>query len=284
MNNEEVRLLQCRRTVRSKIQRQIDKGRNLLHYSIKNEHDLEYCRRERSLWLKYTHDLLKTVFASDAMAKEFYSGVSATWADPLLPLETRIDYFREDVQAYTDNLASIVDRLKFYKEHKATGSASSPEGFGGKVFVVHGHDEASKQTVARWLETLDLDAVILHEQPHQGRTIIEKLEDYSAKVDIGYAVIILTPDDVGGVAQESPRLNPRARQNVIFELGYFIGRLGRGRVCALYSEGVELPSDYAGVSYIKLDEAADWRLQLAREVKAAGLEGDLNKMVNLSHQ
>lgn len=146
------------------------------------------------------------------------------------------------------------------------------------VFIVHGHDEAIKQSVARFLERLDLKVVILHEQPDKGKTLIEKLEASSLEIDIAYAVVILTPDDVGAVTSEKDKLQPRARQNVVFELGYLIAKLGRQRVRALYTEGVELPSDYQGVLYTQLDKPGAWRLKLAREIKAAGITVDLNKI------
>jgi len=144
------------------------------------------------------------------------------------------------------------------------------------VFIVHGHDTAIKQTVARYLERLGLDAIILHEQPNKGATIVEKFE---ANSDVGFAVVLLTPDDVGGVAIEPRKLNPRARQNVVFELGYFIGKLGRERVCALHTGGVEIPSDFQGVVYIPYDdEEGSWRLKLAKELREAGMKIDLNRV------
>lgn len=145
-----------------------------------------------------------------------------------------------------------------------------------KVFVVHGRDDALKNSVARLLERLELQPVILHEQPNKGRTIIEKFLDYS---DVAFAVVLLTPDDVGGLGTgDSPKLKPRARQNVILELGFFLGRLTRQRVAAIYTGGVELPSDYSGVLFVPYDEGGVWQYQLAKELKAAGVKIDLNKV------
>jgi predicted nucleotide-binding protein len=141
------------------------------------------------------------------------------------------------------------------------------------VFLVHGHDEAARETVARFLENLDLHPIILHEQPSMGKTVIEQFE---AHADVGFAVVLLTPDDMGGLASEG-ELKPRARQNAILELGYFIGTLGRSRVCALYVEGVEIPSDFHGVVYVPYDAAGGWRLKLASEIRAAGLPVDMNR-------
>lgn len=146
-----------------------------------------------------------------------------------------------------------------------------------KVFVVHGHDELLKVTIARFLAKLDLVPVILHEQPDLGRTVIEK---FLAHSDVAFAVVLLTADDVGGQANQKPStFQYRARQNVILELGYFIARLGRSRVAAIYQEGVEIPSDYSGVLYIPHDSTGDWQLRLARELKASGLKIDANKIL-----
>lgn len=100
-----------------------------------------------------------------------------------------------------------------------------------KIFIVHGRNQGIKEAVARFIEKLDLEAVILHEKPSKGRTIIEKFSDYS---DVYFAIVLLTADDIGKRKDSSEDSKPRARQNVIFELGYFLGKLGRSRVCALY--------------------------------------------------
>jgi predicted nucleotide-binding protein len=138
-----------------------------------------------------------------------------------------------------------------------------------KVFLVHGRAEEPKQAVAAFLRSLGLEVVILHEQANQGRTIIEKFEEHSA---VGFAVVLLTPDDVGASADHPEKSQRRARQNVILELGFFIAKLGRKRVCPIYVEGVELPSDYHGVLYVPYDEHGVWRSQLVTELSAAEIE------------
>ncbi|MGF6264392.1 hypothetical protein OKW49_005320 [Paraburkholderia youngii] len=141
-----------------------------------------------------------------------------------------------------------------------------------RVFIVHGHDETALALVARFLDKLGFEPVILHEQANQGRTVIEKIE---ANRDVGFAVVLLTPDDVGRSVKEE-QLKPRARQNVLLELGFFICHLGRSKVCALKRGNVDIPSDFAGVVWENMDEGGGWRLALARELKAAGHEVDLN--------
>lgn len=147
-----------------------------------------------------------------------------------------------------------------------------------KIFIVHGHDEAMKQTVARVVEKIKFEAVILHEKENRGRAIIEKFTDYS---EVGFAIVLLSADDVGGKMADPPTLIARARQNVIFEMGYFIGKLGRERVVVLHPaiEEFEIPSDYSGVIYIDYDDKGSWKFDLAKELKACGYDVDLNKLI-----
>lgn len=175
-------------------------------------------------------------------------------------------------------LEGLISRLEEKREDLQPDKASPIPGIAPlagtrRVFVVHGHDEAAKEAVARFLSKLDLNPVILHEQPNQGRTVIEKFEGHA---DVDFAVVLLTPDDLGHPAGTPGEAKPRARQNVVFELGYFVGRLGRSRVCALHKGNVEILSDYDGVIYVSMDDPQGWRLLLAREIKAAGIDVDLN--------
>ena len=189
----------------------------------------------------------------------------------------------KNMQTRLEILDSLVELLESQANLAETGSVKRPtsvantDRVGNTVFLVHGHDEAIIHETARLLERFGLDLIILREQPNSGRTIIEKFVDYS---DVGFAVVLLTGDDRGGVKSlASGEHKLRARQNVILELGFFLGKLGRSRVCALYEEGVEIPSDYGGVLFLPLDRAGAWRLALARELKAAGLDIDMNKAV-----
>lgn len=145
---------------------------------------------------------------------------------------------------------------------------------GSCVFLVHGRATGAVADVARFLEKLDLPVTILHEQPNEGQTIIEKFEKHAGRSN--YAVVLLTGDDEGRLKSDT-EFNSRARQNVILELGYFMGKISRKNVCAIYESGVELPSDYDGVLYIPLDTDGAWKYRLAKELKANGLDVDLNK-------
>lgn len=141
------------------------------------------------------------------------------------------------------------------------------------VFIVHGKDNGAKETVARFLKKLELVPVILHEQPNRGRTIIEKFEEYAK---VGFAIVLLTPDDTCTSQDQSQAPQPRARQNVILELGFFLGKLGRERTFALRKADVEIPSDYDGVIYTSMDDQGAWKMDLIRELKEAGLDVDAN--------
>lgn len=177
-------------------------------------------------------------------------------------------------------LRSMIDEIEEYWEDEDQAAMPSQTNQPidlTNVFIVHGRDIGTMNTVARFIRDLGLDPVILQEQPNQGLTLVEKVERYAK---VGFAVVLFTPDDTGALrdGEEKPKL--RARQNVIFELGYLIAKLGRGNVTVLYKgdEGdIEIPSDYAGVLYISLDSGDGWKMRLIREMKSAGLDVDANR-------
>ncbi len=182
-------------------------------------------------------------------------------------------------QGKAKSIALLGEAIRFLEDEIADQQELPPSNINeirpalkNEVFVVHGHDEAALQAVARFLERLELQAIVLREQPDEGRTIIEKFEDCANRV--GFAVVLLTPDDVAGSASAPAA---RARQNVIFELGYFAGKLGRGRTCLLRRGDVEIPSDLFGVIYSDFDPADGWKIKLVKELKAAGMHFDANK-------
>lgn len=172
-------------------------------------------------------------------------------------------------------LQSDANFIENKEQSKARSNTESGNvGGSNKVFIVHGRDNEKKEVCARALEHMGLNPIILHEQPNNGKTIIEKFEEYS---DVGYAVVLMTPDDLGGLKGE--QLKPRARQNVVFELGYFIGKFGRNRVMALVNGELEFPTDISGVLYTALDSQGLWKYALAKELNAIGYSVDMNKIV-----
>jgi predicted nucleotide-binding protein len=226
----------------------------------------------------YNEEMLRQMFTSPKIADEYRrtgGGASMLLREP--HLSEQITALWRSIDDKIRRLTSIRERLELIPLAPGVGqspplSKGATSVASGKVFVVHGHDEAARETVARFLSRLDLTPVILHEQASQGRTIVEKLEHHG---DVGFAVVLLTPDDVGGISPD--HLQPRARQNVVLELGYFLGRLGRDHVCALHRGELELPSNYMGVIYIPFDSGGGWRIELAKELKAAGFNVDMNK-------
>lgn len=161
-----------------------------------------------------------------------------------------------------------------FGELRSTKSASQSVALSNKVFVVHGHDQALKTDVERFIHQIGLEPVVLHRQPDKGQTIIEKFEENS---DVGYAFILLTPDEIAYTVDQDNRAETarkkelRARPNVIFEFGFFVGKLGRKRVCCIYKEGVVWPSDLTGLIYKKVSDSIEPQAySIIQELKAAG--------------
>lgn len=237
---------------------------------------------DNKAWRSGTRHFLQKAFGSDSnlISDVLNAGQSRMYMQG--ESETVMERERAaNMEAKLTVLKSVIDILRTEIELESPNGYLPPEealasqSLGNEIFLVHGHDTEVLHEAARFLEKLDLKVTILHERPNKGRTIIEKFEDYS---NVGFAVVFLTKDDMGGPIDDSPNDHlPRARQNVILELGFFLGKLGRERVCPLYVEGVEIPSDYSGVTYVKLDNAGAWKMLLAREIKEAGIAIDLNK-------
>lgn len=189
-----------------------------------------------------------------------------------------------------DRAADVTDEFitgppggaKRSKHIKKRGKQSEKKvsGSGKKVFIVHGHDHALKSDLEVFCRDLGLDPIVLHRKADEGLTVIEKFEQHS---DVQYAFVLLTPDDMGYPVAESRKAEKdrkvasRARQNVIFEFGYFVGRLGREKVCCVYKAGVEIPSDLAGLIYKKVtDSIEEVGYSIIRELKAANVEVEIS--------
>lgn len=210
-----------------KLQERIEKGRQLKNREATSADEYLALKAERAKWSDYNHELLKQMFTTDEAAKEYSffgfgtGAINASW-------QTRLDELREGIDESVHRLESIQERLEIIpavaglecapvavsSQIKTVNSASPT-----RAFIVHGHDEAAKEKVARMLEKQKITAIILHEQASLGESIVEKLERYS---DVAFAIVLLTPDDEGRAKKGAAvDLRPRARQNVILELGYF---------------------------------------------------------------
>jgi predicted nucleotide-binding protein len=259
--SERTKLLVTLAEARARLQTQLERGRAVPNQSI-NEND--QARR----WYDFTAELLRQISTTDELQDEFTGKGGFSLGGDIT------------TGYYLNKLNSIYERLELFPAPTVSESGGvnrhRPAGASRRVFVVHGHDDGVKETVARFLGKLELEPIVLHEQPSRGRTIIEKFEDHS---DVAFAVVLFTPDDIGYPVGAASQSKPRARQNVVLELGFFLGALGRARVCVLYNSGVELPSDYSGVLYQELDAPGAWRFHLAREIKASGIAVDLNNAI-----
>lgn len=230
---------------------------------------------EFSVWYNAVERTLKGVFGDkDERIKQFldlrFSLRSFNASTPSSQFEA----------SYQEGLSRakllLQDFLTEIPDPPADQSPKSKSTMGSDVFIVHGHDNETKQETARFIEKLNLNAVILHERPNKGRTVIEKLVGESESA--GYAIILLTPDDIGFIKGNEKGAEGRARQNVVLELGYFLGKLGRERVCVLLKGSTSIPSDFSGVLYIQMDNAGKWKYDLANEMKEVGFKIDLNNI------
>ncbi len=224
---------------------------------------------EFQVWFRNARITLQNTFGENSPQYIDFAGINFAPIVPHLRLapEGRMAY-GNGLRTAAAFLKSMIGEIEDYWEDDIQ-SATVLSPHTNRIFVVHGRDDGTRETVARFLKGLDLEPIILQEQPNEGRTIIEKFEDYADSV--GFAVAICTPDDVGALATEIENLKPRMRQNVVLELGYFAGKLGRKHVCALVKGDIDKPTDYDGVIYIVIDSGESWRLELARELHAAGL-------------
>ncbi|PRY42166.1 putative nucleotide-binding protein with TIR-like domain [Geodermatophilus tzadiensis] len=136
------------------------------------------------------------------------------------------------------------------------------------IFLVHGNNIDVRNDIEtqlhRWKLVPDTEIIVLDRQANMGQTLIEKFEKHAG--DAGLAIVVATPDDVGRKKTATDD-EPRARQNVIYELGYFNGLLGRASTIVM-NAGITQPSDIAGLVYIKYEQGGSWAWELARELKA----------------
>lgn len=221
---------------------------------------------------------------TDIDRHEVYKNAISLFKDQIqyMSFENIVDYIdyilSQNLSSYYDQNEALEDFKKYLKSQRSIileqnikeNKGESPQKINmerNKVFIVHGHNNGIKIDVARILEKLGLEAIILHEQADGGKTIIEKFEENA--FDVGFAVILLTADDEGKAKHETD-YKDRARQNVVFEMGYFMAKLGRDRVLLLLGEGVEEPGDLNGIVYTPIDEHDAWKYKLVKEMKAVG--------------
>ena len=264
-----------------KLNSRVEAGEVIYEKPITTVEGLEENEIEFRKWSDYNSELLKQSFTNpNNEYRQIYDG-AGSWIgafgarDPneqLKNLKERIKRKLEELEKLRDKLDLIPTK---YDGIQIPVKENNNVPLSNDIFIVHGQDEKIKEEVARTISKLGLNPIILHEQPNAGKTIIEKFEKFS---NVRFAVILMTADDEGKSTKEID-LKKRARQNVILELGYFIGKLGRDKICPLYSEGVELPSDLYGIVYVPIDVSGNWKFSLVREMKSAGIDVDANKLI-----
>lgn len=187
-------------------------------------------------------------------------------------------FFASAVKDAAALIDAAIYQLELQQVPDEAPSALSPQESNGPIFVVHGHDDGRKFELMRLLDrAVEPEAIVLHEQPNRGATILEKFERHAQTAS--FAIVILTGDDEGRLRSDGNHpFKVRGRQNVIFELGAFIGLLGRARVAVLKDPDIEEPSDLNGLVYIPLDTAGAWRYRLLQELRAAGVKVDFNRI------
>lgn len=244
-----------------KLKKIIDEADHLAHHGVfptAPAFQSWYNLTERFLLKKYGKDSIELEnFRNTRFAPKIYSDnrqLLAKCSEGLLACKLTFQGYLEDLEEENTIVLS-------------SGSVATYE----KIFIVHGHDGELKEAVARIIEKQGLEAIILSEKVNQGRTIIEKFEDYS---DVDGAICLFTADDIGKAKKETED-KPRARQNVVLETGYFMGKLGRSHVVILADDGIEMPSDLSGVVYTN---TSNWQVNLLRELEAMGYKIDFDKL------
>jgi predicted nucleotide-binding protein len=247
-------------STQSKIEEIIKDGDSVENYYLFNR------------WYMRTYNFLKAAIGDD----------SAKYLSKNLSDEHSREEWPVNLSAMIGYLEGISSKISQSNKNNLTTNDNSVDNLTKtistklNVFIVHGHDTEAKESTARFLGKIGLEPIILHEQANNGQAIIEKFERHA---DVGFAVILLTPDDFGKSKSVEGEGKSRARQNVVFEMGYFIGKLSRKKVCALYKTGIEIPSDIAGLLYIEMDLNGAWKTKLAQELVAAGYSIDLSGLL-----
>lgn len=228
-------------------------------------------------WSDYNDELLKQAFTNP---NNEYRRAYTSAGQPLI-ITSNEDIDKDNITELDEkikNLQRLHDKVDLI-ETIATevDTEVAPVTSSNRVFVVHGHDSELRTNVELLITKLGYQPVVLFKEANGGKTIIEKFEDETN--DVAFAVVLYTSCDIGADKTNEAEMKPRARQNVVFEHGYMCAKLGRSRVCAVVENGVEVPGDMSGVVYVQYDDKGMWQMMVAKEMKAAGLNVDLNKIV-----
>ncbi len=247
------------------IDKQLNYGDTLLNLKIKNIQQWKSTEKKFKAWNSENYELLKSIFKNNRVAKDYSStgwSIGRIFISDLKLSEKTAKLF-SDIKEKLDKLSSIKLSLGIFKIKTETGERDNSK----KLFFVHGTNCSTKSEVINFITQLGLDAIILQEFIAGGKTLIDEILTRS---EVKFAIVLLTPDNVGGIQPEN--LKFRADQNVILELGIFVGLLGRENVCGLYTSDLQLPEDYHGFEYIQIDKQNKWQEQVVKELQNAGFE------------
>lgn len=228
------------------------------------------------IWKNKAKSFILTIYEEDDFQYKEFDKIKfhrddwSKWFNGTASID-QVEVCRKDLLTAKGLLENILETLEEENEFNKSSNDEVNIKKYDKVFIVHGHDGELKQSVARIIEKQGIEAIILSEQANKGRTIIEKFEDYS---DVGGAICLFTADDLGRAKKDSSD-NPRARQNVVLETGYFMGKLGRDHIVILADNGIEMPSDLSGIVYT---DTQSWKIDLLKELRAMGYTVDFNKL------
>lgn len=240
-------------------------GEIMLKLNIKNIQQWKSAEKKFKAWNSENYELLKFIFKNNKVAKDYSS---SGWSIGRilvsdLKLSEKTTKLMSDIQDKIDKLNSIKLSLGIFKVQNDTGKRDNSK----KLFFIHGSNCSSKTKVINFITELGLEPIVLQEFIAGGKALIDEILTRS---DVKFAIGLLTPDNVGGIQPD--KLNFRADQNVILELGIFVGLLGRNNVCGLYAGNLQLPEDYHGFEYIKIDKSGKWQKQVFEELTKAGFD------------
>lgn len=273
-------LLLSREDMKSKIQERIQKGLSFYQRNVSSHEELDKLNADFNTWSEFNSELLKRSFTNEDFRYEYDGSSFGVVSLYEQSLGEKISDLRDDFQSKIRVLESIMERLELIPlAGGVEDKKKDPDGHTiktKKVFIVHGRDEVSKTNLEVFLREIGLEPIVLHRQADIGQTVIEKFE---ANSDVGFAFILLTPDEIAyltpqdSLPDDEREKELRARPNVMFEFGYFVGKLGRSKVCCLYTGDVVIPSDLNGLIYKKyasnIEEVA---YSIIKDLKATGYD------------
>lgn len=282
------------------LKKQIEQGKALLQRSI-SEDTTTICHRRSGVifqtkdydeneigkfksdfkkWDTFNAELLSRAFDEFQSPQSYLREYGRTGNPDNLFGEDLVKEIKQQISDKVTYLESLIERIPIIpsnqpQENRREDVVSKNPNMSKDIFIVHGHDSGLKNEVARFVSDLGYNPIILHEQPNSGKTIIEKIESNS---NVCYAIVLYTPCDMG-TSKDRTDFQPRARQNVVFEHGYLLCKVGRERVCALIKDEVEKPGDIDGIVYVSYDSNNGWKNQIAKEFKNLGLDINIEALL-----